>query len=148
MKVVFLKDVPKMGKKYDIKEVADGYAQNFLLPKKLAEVANEKTEKRIEKLKKSEDEMKKVDESILAKNLKVLGETVITLKEKANEHGHLFASIHKEELSEKLKEQSGLDFPPEYFELDKPVKETGEHEIAVTVGGKKGKFKLVIESKE
>jgi ribosomal protein L9 len=78
----------------------------------------------------------------------VLGETVVTVKEKANEHGHLFASIHKEELSAKLKEQSGLDFPPEYFDLDKPIKEIGEHEIKVIVGGKKGIFKLVIESNE
>jgi large subunit ribosomal protein L9 len=148
MKVVFLKDVPRIGKKYDIKEVADGYAQNFLLPKKFAEPANEKTEKRIEKMKKSEDELKKVDESILAKNLKSLGETVVILKEKANEQGHLFASIHKEELSAKLKEQSGLDFPPEYFELDKPVKEVGEHQITLLVGGKKGSFKLLVESLE
>ncbi|MCK9352273.1 MAG: 50S ribosomal protein L9 [Candidatus Paceibacterota bacterium] len=148
MKVVFLKDVPKMGKKYDVKEVADGYAQNFLLPKKLAEVADKNTEKRIEKMKKSEVEMKKVDEALLHKNLKELGETVITIKGKANERGHLFAAIHKEELSLKLKEMAGLDIPPEYINMEKPVKEVGEHEIHVAIGDKKGKFKLVVEAVE
>jgi large subunit ribosomal protein L9 len=146
MKVVFLKDVPKMGKKYEIKEVADGYAQNFLLPKKLAEVANKNTEKTVEKFKLAEAEMKKVDEAILFKNLKILGETVVTVTEKANEQGHLFAAIHKEELAKKLKEQSGLDFPPEYFDLDKPIKEIGEHEIMISVGEKKGKFKLEVKA--
>jgi large subunit ribosomal protein L9 len=148
MKVVFLKDVPKVGKKYDIKVVADGYAQNFLLPKKFAELATKDTEKRVEKLKSVEAEMKKVDEAILIKNLKVLAETVVTVKEKANEQGHLFAAIHKEELAAKLKEASGLEFPPEYIDLDKPVKEVGEHEITVIVGEKKGKFKLIVEAGE
>jgi large subunit ribosomal protein L9 len=148
MKVVFLKDVPKMGKKYDIKEVADGYAQNFLFPKKLAEVADKNAEKRIEKMKKSEMELKKVNEAILKKNLKELEETSITLTEKASEHGHLFASIHKEEISAKLKELAGLDIPPEYIDMDKPIKEIGEHEIHVAMGGKKGKFKVVVEAKE
>ena len=148
MKVLFLKDVPKMGKKYDIKEVSDGYAHNFLLPKKLAEQANKDTEKRVEKFKKAEAEIKKIDESLLTKNLKSLGEAVVVLKGKANEQGHLFAAIHKEELALQLKEVSGLDFPVEYFDLDKPVKEVGEYEIEVKVGEKKGKFKLIVEAGE
>ena len=148
MKVVFLKDVPKMGKKYDVKEVSDGYAHNFLLPKKLVEKATATTEKKVEKFKLQEAEMKKIDESLLQKNLKALGETVVTIKEKANEQGHLFAAIHKEELSAKLKEVSGLDIPAEYIDLEKPVKEIGEHEIPVVIGDKKGKFKLVVEVAE
>ena len=148
MKVVFLKDVPKMGKKYDVKEVADGYAQNFLLPKKLAELATKNSEKTVEKFKLQEAEMKKVDQAILVKNLKALSEAVVTVKEKANEQGHLFAAIHKEELAKRLKDASGLDFPPEYIDLEKPVKEIGEHEITVIVGEKKGKFKLSVEAIE
>jgi len=148
MKVLFLKDVPKMGKKYDIKEVADGYAQNFLLPRKLAERANKNTEKNVEKFKKTEIEMKKVDEALLHKSLKALEETTITMKGKANEEGKLFAAIHKEEISEKLREQAGVSIPPEYLVLEKPVKEVGEHEIPVVIGEKKGKFKLVVEVSE
>jgi len=148
MKVLFLKDVPKMGKKYDVKEVTDGYAQNFLLPRKLAELATKNTEKNVEKFKKAEDEMKKVDEALLHKSLKALEEAVVVIKGKANEEGKLFAAIHKEEISEKLREQAGISMPPEYFDIEKPVKEIGEHEIPVVVGEKKGKFKLVIEAAE
>jgi large subunit ribosomal protein L9 len=148
MKVLFLKDVPKVGKKYDIKNVSDGYAQNFLLPKKLAEVASKGAEKRVEKWKLAEAEMRKVDQALLHKSLKTLAETVITLKGKANEQGHLFAAIHKEEISEKLREQAGIEMPAEYLDLDKPVKEIGEHEIPVIIGEMKGKFKLAVEALE
>ena len=148
MKVLFLKDVPKMGKRYEIKEVSDGYAQNFLFPKKLAEVAGKNTEKMIAKFKQAEIEMKKVDEALLHKSLKVLEETIITMKGKANEEGKLFAAIHKEDISEQLKEQAGIEMPAEYIELEKPVKEVGEHEIHVIIGDKKGKFKLVVEVTE
>lgn len=146
MKVVFLKDVPKMGKKYEIKEVADGYAHNFLIAKKLAEPATKDTEKRVEKFKKAEVEMKKIDEALLQKNLKVLGETTVTMQGKANEQGHLFAALHLDDVAKKLKEVSGLDFPAEYLAVEKPIKELGTHEIIVTVGEKKAKFTLTVET--
>ncbi len=148
MKVLFLKDVPKMGKKYDVKEVSDGYAQNFLFPKKLAEVAGKNTEKMVEKFKTTEAEMKKVDQALLHKSMKTLSETVITIKGKANEEGKLFAAIHKEEISEKLREQAGIEMPAEYLDIEKPVKEVGEHEIPVIVEDMKGKFTLVVEAGE
>ncbi|MCX6735472.1 MAG: 50S ribosomal protein L9 [Candidatus Parcubacteria bacterium] len=148
MKVLFLKDVPKMGKKYDVKEVSDGYAQNFLFPKKLAEVAGKNTEKMVEKFKTTEAEMKKVDQALLHKSMKTLSETVITIKGKANEEGKLFAAIHKEEISEKLREQAGIEMPAEYLDIEKPVKEIGEHGIPVIVGDMKGKFTLVVEAGE
>jgi len=148
MKVLFLKDVPKIAKKYDIKEVSDGYAQNFLFPRKLAEIASKGAEARVEKFKKTEVEMKKVNEALLHKSMKALEETVVTVKGKANEEGKLFAAIHKEEIADKLKEQAGIEMPAEYLDLEKPVKEIGEHEIPVIVGEKKGKFKLIVEAGE
>jgi len=146
MKVLFLKDVPKLGKRHDIKEVSDGYARNFLIPRKLVEPANEKTEKRIGELKKAEIEIKKMDAAILHRNLKALSDVVITMKGKASEKGSLFASIHKDEVVKELKLQAGVDMPGEYIEMEKPIKDTGEHEIAVEVDGKKGSFKLVVEA--
>lgn len=144
MKVLFLKDVPKMAKKYDIKEVADGYATNFLIPRKLAERADAKTEVRVEKFKKTEIEMKKMNEALLARSLKSLKDVTVTMTGKANDAGGLFAAIHAEELAQKLKEQSGIDMPAEYLALAKPIKEVGEHEIPIEVDGKKGSFKLVV----
>ncbi len=147
MKVLFLKDVPKLAKKHDIKEVADGYARNFLFPKKFAEPASKDTERRVSKMKAEQAQMKKVDDDLLMKNLKALADTTITLQGKANEKGHLFAAIRKEEIIAKLREV-GISVPAEYIELEKPVKETGEHAIPFIMGNKKGVFKVVVEGKE
>lgn len=144
MKVLLLKDVPKFGRKYDIKEVSDGYARNFLFPKKLAEPATKDVVERVSKIKTQQAEMKKVDENLLMKNVKALADTVITIQGKANEKGHLFAAIHKEEIISKLHEV-GISLPEGCIDLEKPVKETGEHAISFTVGNKKGEFKLVVK---
>lgn len=145
MKVLFLKDVPKIGRKNDVKEVSDGYARNFLFPKKLAEPATEATAARVAKIKTETEQMSKINEDLLLKNLKALTEKLVVIKGKANDKGHLFAAIHKEEILSVLKAQ-GLSIPAEYIELDKPIKETGEHAIPVMIGNKKGTFTLTVEN--
>lgn len=148
MKVLFLKDVPKIGKKYEVKEVADGYASNFLFPKKFAERATKDTVDRVSKIKTKLAEMKKVDDDLLMRNLKALTDLTITIKGKSNEKGHLFAAIHKEEIISKIHDEARLQIPSEYIHLEKPIKETGEHTISFTLGNKQGTFKLVVGGKE
>jgi large subunit ribosomal protein L9 len=143
MKVLFLKDVPKIGKKYEVKEVSDGYARNFLFPRKMAEPATKETETKISKMRNEMAEMKKVDEDLLMKNLETLAQTAITMQGKANEKGHLFAAIHKEEIISELR-KSGISVPAEYIMFGKPIKETGEHLVSFSVGGKQGFFKLTV----
>lgn len=145
MKVIFLRDVPKVGKKHETKEVPDGYGRNFLLKRGLAEIATTGAIKRVEEIKKNVEVGKKIQEDLLIKNLEDLGGITITLKEKANEEGHLFAGIHKEEIISEIKKETRLDMSPEFIELDKPIKKTGEFDINVSVRGKKAKFKLIVE---
>lgn len=145
MKVLFLKDVPKIGRKNDVKEVADGYARNFLFPKKLAEPATKESEQRVAKIKSELEEMKRVDEDLLMRNLKALTNLTVTMKGRANEKGHLFAAIHKEEIVSKIQEEARLQIPLENIHLEKPVKEIGEHIISFAIGKKEGSFKLLIE---
>ena len=146
MKVILIKDVAKLGKKYEVKEVADGYALNFLVPHGQVEVATPKAMKKVELLHLQEVQDKKVQEDLLLKNLKSLEGVTITLKEKANEKGHLFAGIHKAELIPEIKKQTELDIAPEYIELEKPIKEVGEHLIEVKVQDKIAKFKVVVDA--
>jgi large subunit ribosomal protein L9 len=131
MKVILLQDVPGMGKKYDVKRVKDGYARNFLIPRKLAEVATPQKIKTIEINKKQSWQKKVIWKNILEKNIEALKELKVTIKEKANEKGHLFAMIHQEEISRILKEQNHIEIPPELIEIEKPIKEIGEHKIKV-----------------
>ena len=148
MKVVLLHDVAKLGKKYEVKNVSDGHAINFLMPKGLVEIANEGNMKKVEGLKAIHEAEGKIQMDLLLKNLGDIKDTVVTLKEKANEKGHLFAAIHKPEIIAALKAQTRLDIAPDYIVLEKPIKAIGEHMVEVKVGDKSAEFKLVIEAAE
>ncbi len=145
MKVILLKDVSKVGRKYETKNVPDGYARNFLIKNGLAEMATDAAVKKVDAIKKAAEAERKIQEDLLMKNLGDINGITITLKEKANEEGHLFAGIHKEEIISEIKKETRLDMLPEYIDLEKPIKKTGEFEITVSVSGKKAKFKLVVE---
>ncbi len=145
MRVIFLHDVPRVGKKYDVKEVNDGYAMNFLLPKKLAVTATPKAIAELELRKKEIAIEREVQEELLMKNLEeIKGKTVI-IKAKADEKGHLFAQIHKKEIVEAMKEQNRADIGEEFIVLEKPIKQVGEFEIPIVIKGKKSSFKLIVE---
>lgn len=146
MKVIFLKDVPRVGKRHEMKNIADGYVKNFLLPKGLVEIATDKATARLNLQKTTEEEEKKIRENLLTKNVGELGGVVITIKEKANEKGHLFAGIKNTELTVALKKQTRIDLDPEAISLTKPIREVGEFDVPVSIHGKKGSFKVVVES--
>lgn len=142
MKVILLQDVPGIGKKYDIKNVSNGYARNFLIPRKLAQIATTQSIQSIEKQKKQKEQEKEVQKDILGKNIETLENLTISVTEKASEKGHLFAGIDKEKISKILKEQKQIDIPVDIIELEKPIKEIGEYKIKV----KDKEFLLVVSS--
>ncbi len=147
MKVILLKDVSKLGKKYEVKEVSSGHAQNLLIPRGDAVAATPQALKRAELERSANEGERKIQEELLAKNIEELDGLTLTIKGKANDKGHLFAGLHREAISAELKEQSRLDVMPEAIELDQPIKEVGEHTISVKAGGKSAKFKVVVEAK-
>ncbi len=145
MKIIFLKDVPRIGRKYEVKEVADGYGRH-LIAQKIAEVATPESIARIEKKKLTDASTKKVHTDLLMKNLEDLGGTTITVRGKANEKGHLFASIHKTEILAELKRATKLDMHPDYVILDRPIKECGVFEIPVVIEKHKAVFTVIVEA--
>ncbi len=130
MKVILLQDVEKLGKKHDVKKVADGYARNFLIPKGLAKPATKEAmawiemQKEIES-KRNEEELKKVQE--FASGLDGL-EVLIPVK--IGEEGQFFESISAQKISEKLKEL-GFDIKKNQIDLAEPIKELGEYPIKI-----------------
>src|SRR3989338_7158401 len=112
MKVILSQDIIGVGRKGEVKNVSDGYARNFLLPNKLGQIATPAALASAEKLKKQEEQDREVQ-----------------IKAKANEKGHLFSIIHPDEISKILKEQHHLDIPSKIIEIEKPIKEIGEHII-------------------
>lgn len=145
MKVIFLKDVPRVGKRHDIKEVNGGYAENFLFPRKLAEAATPSAIALLEKRKKEVVIAKEIQESLLDKHLAEVKDKVITIKSKADQKGHLFSAIHKKEISEKLAKEHRAEISEEFIAIEKPIKEIGEFEIPVKIKNKTSSFKLIVE---
>ena len=132
MKVILLQDVEKLGKKYDLKEVKDGYARNFLLPGKLASHATKEALKCLEKQKEliekeAEEDLKKSQE--LASKLDGLE---LSIAIKIGEEGQLFESITSQKILEKLKEM-GFEVKKSQISLEKPIKELGEFPVKINL---------------
>lgn len=145
MKVILNQDIPKIGKKYEVKNVADGHALNFLLPRGLVMAATAGALKKLEIVKAQLAVEKKVQEDLLLKNLQLLNGAKIEIIEKSNTQGHLFAGLHKEQIISVVKKQIGLDVLPEFLILEKPIKQIGERILEVKVQDKVAKFTISIK---
>lgn len=145
MKVIFLSDVPRVGRKYDVKEINDGYAMNFLLPRRLAVVATPNELAALEKRQKDIVLEREVQEDLLMKSMEEIKNKVVTIKAKADEKGHLFSGIHSKEIVEFMMKENHISINVAYLDLEKPIKEVGEFQIPIKIGKNKSSFKLVIE---
>ena len=144
MKVILQKDIKGVGRKFDLKEVSEGYANNFLFPKNLAERADKDAIKRMEKLKESLEKEKETEEKLLEDQVKILQTTKIVLSRKTNEKGHLFEKVHPKDVVLAIKNSVGFDLNEEIIEIKNPIKEIGEHKIKITKGKISGEFVLEV----
>ena len=130
MRVILLKDIENIGKKYEIKEVKDGFAKNFLIPKGLVKLATKKTLVWLEVQK--ETETQKAEEEL--KKIQGITSTVdgqeIIIPVKLGEEDQLFESITAQKISEKLKEL-GFEIKKTQINLEKPIKELGEFPVKI-----------------
>lgn len=148
MKVILLQDVAKIGRKFEIKNVSDGHALNFLIPKKLAKIATASALKDLESLKVSYEEKEKEKEDELIANIMELKDSTITITAKVSKEGSLFAGIDKGDLLIAIKDQKALDLNEDNIVLEKPIKDANEHIIKIKANGEKAEFKLVIVAKD
>jgi len=148
MKVILTQDVPKVGRKYEVKTVKPGYGQNFLIKNKLAVIANPENVAKVASHKAKHDAETKAREEALAKSVEGLEAVEIKLSGKANEKGHLFAGFDAQAIADALKEQASLEFDADHVVWDKHIKDVGEHEAIVKVGEKEAKVKVVIEAEK
>lgn len=131
MEIVLLEDVKALGKKGQIVKVNDGYARNFILPKKLGIEATSKNLNDL-KLQKANEEKIAAD---LLEEAKALGaklsESSVTLSIKAGEGGRAFGSVSGKEISSAIKSQLGYDIDKKKLVLPDPLKTFGSHEVPV-----------------
>lgn len=130
MQVILLQDIDKLGKKYEVKKVKDGYARNFLIPKRLVKLVTKKslewlkTQKEKE-IKEDKGELEKIQE--LASNLDGI-EVIIPIK--IGKEGQLFESINEQKILDKLK-KLGFKIKKSQIGLEKPIKELGEFPVKI-----------------
>lgn len=130
MKIILIQDVDKLGKKYDIKVVADGYARNFLIPKKMAKLADAKNVKYMENQKKGQEvKAEQALEAVEAIVSSVDGEE-ITISVKTGEKNELFQSVTAKKISDELKKKK-ISIKPDQIDLTNPIKELGEFPVKI-----------------
>ncbi|PCI29050.1 50S ribosomal protein L9 [Candidatus Wolfebacteria bacterium] len=145
MKVILLKHVSKVGQQHEIKEVSDGYALNFLVPRGLATPATGSALKDLEYRKEQKGAKNATSAAENTSQIELVNGKTFVIKEKANDKGHLFRGIHAKEIVASLKEQDVV-LTEKIISLSDPIKETGKTEITVSAGEVKGSFTLDIQS--
>ena len=134
MKVILQQDVKGQGKKGQMIEASDGYARNFLLPRKLAVPAtaeNVNTMKMQEKAKKAQEAAEKAEAEATAAKLKELTVKVVAT---GGNGGRLFGAVTTKEISDGLRQQFGIDIPKQKLVLDEPIKAFGSYQVKAKLG--------------
>ena len=134
MKVILTQDVKSQGKKGQLVEVSDGYARNFLLPKKLAVPANADNMNKMimqDKAKKAQMEAEKAEAQATAEKLK---ELMVKIPAKAGAGGRLFGAVTSKEISEALQAQFGLNIAKSKIVQDEPIKSFGTYQLKCKLG--------------
>ena len=131
MKVVLLEDVKALGKKGDIVEVSEGYARNFIIPKKKGVEANQENLNTL-KLQKANEEKIAKEKLEAAKELAAkLNEASVSLTIKGGKDGRTFGSVSSKEIEEAIKSQLGLEIDKKKLVIAEPIKTFGNHEVKV-----------------
>ena len=132
MRIILLQDIKGLGKKFEIKEVTDGYARNFLLPKNLARLATSQAIAQSEKqreirIKKGKEGFKKAEK--IASKLKDL---VLEIKTKTTKEGKLFGSISNQDIADALNKK-GFEISLDKIKIKEPIKKVGKHSVLINL---------------
>ena len=145
MQVILLEDVKKLGKKGEIVEISDGYARNFVLPKKLGVEANSKNRNDLKLQKANADRIAKEQLEAARELAGVLETKEVALKMKSGEGGKAFGSISSKEIAQAAKEQCGLELDKKKIQLPEAIKSLGVYEVNVKLHTKvMGKLKVKV----
>ena len=131
MKVLFLKEVSGTAKAGDVKEVTPGYARNFLLPQRLAVVADDRT---VAQVRQREEASRRRAEKAIEDARETAGKLkrlTVTIYAKTGDGGRLFGSVTNADIAQQLKREAGIDLDKRKIEVEPPIKSLGTHEVNV-----------------
>jgi large subunit ribosomal protein L9 len=146
MKVIFTKDVPSVARAGEVKEVADGYGRNFLLPRGLATLATPAALKTVESLRQAEARHQAQSDEEAQAIAEILADFSLTLKAKAGAKGRLHGSITSADIAREIETQTGCQVNKRKIELEEPIHQLGEYEVAIKLTKELvPKLKVVVE---
>jgi large subunit ribosomal protein L9 len=131
MKVVFLQDVTNVAATGEVKEVANGYARNFLLPKNLAVMANEAELRKLEQQQQAGARREARLEGEFEAVAQILQEATITLKVRAGEGERIYGSVTSADIATEIQKSTGHEIDKRKIELDEPIREVGSHQVSI-----------------
>lgn len=146
MKVILLQNVARIGQKFEVKEVPDGHALNFLIPKKLAEPATPHNLKRIQTMADTAAAQSATADAAFAAILEQLSGHTVEVAMEANDKGHLFKGVKADDIAAHLT-AAGYAIEASTVVLDVPIKEIGTHEIVLKQGAQTGTCMLTVTKK-
>ncbi len=134
MKVIFLEDVKGQGKKGELKEVSEGYARNYLLPRKLASIATADALNALKIKEKAKQLQLQAEKEKAIENAKKLESLVVKVSAKAGNGGKLFGAVTSKEISDALKEQHGIEIEKQKIIQSEPIKNFGTYTVKAKFG--------------
>lgn len=143
MKVILLKDVGGVGRRFEVKDVSDGFARNQLIPRGLAEPAAPGSIATLAARKERKNDEKRLGAELLAKNISALNGKTVTIVRKVNERGHLFAKIKPEEITRAIMENLRANIPESVIPV-KYVDTAGTHTLVLVCDGVRAHFTLEV----
>ena len=147
MKVILLDNIKGVGKKDEVINASDGYAINFLFPKKLAVEANNENMNKLKAKKQSEQYKKDVDKENAKNIAKKLDDIILMIKVKAGENGKIFGGVTSKEISEELNKQYKINIDKKKIVLSENIKNLGSFDITIKLyEGITGKLKVKVMS--
>lgn len=133
MKVIFIQDVKGQGKQGEIKEVSDGYARNFLIPKGLAEEATKTRLKEIEERSEKQRKTLEREKAEAVKLKQMLDGKEVTIKARTGSGEKLFGAVTPKEVAETLQQQFKIKVDRKKIELHDPIKHLGEYPVKIKI---------------
>lgn len=146
MKVVLLKSIPNLGQAGEIKEVSEGYARNYLIPKDLADLVTKHSMNVIEAQKKKRERMNIQEVQAKKKLAKKLDRKTITITAPADDNNTLYAGISAKSLAVEMQNQ-GYKVEAAEIKLPNVIKKIGEHKAELRLGGEKARVKVRVVKK-
>ncbi len=134
MKVIFNADVRGQGKKGELKEVSDGFARNYLLPRKLASEATTDNINTLKLKEKARQAQMAAEKAQAEEYARTLGAVTVTVKAKAGQGGKLFGAVTSQEISDALREQHGIAIEKNKIVQPEPIKAYGAYQVKAKLG--------------